>query len=545
MVPAASYPPLPKTQGRGTHQVFYGTNTPLTLTGSTCPSTVGNIMHRVYAFNFGSSDNVNVMSIANCRDTTRTQSFTYDVLNRIASAQSSGPQWGETFTIDPWGNLTNEAGIAGKTNHEGLNTSAGPSNQLSSFGYDPPGNMTSNGGTTYIYDAENRLIWTTGGYRYLYDGDGNRVEKCVAGSAGTPCPTSGTNGTLYWMGTGTAALNESDLSGNILEQYVFFGGQRVARRDVATNTVHYYFSDHLGTHTVVENATGTACEQDIDYYPYGGQENDYCPNVAQHYKFNGKERDSESGLDNFGKRYFGSSLGRFMTPDPLHVMKQKLIDPQQWNMYAYVRNNPLRFIDPTGLYVCQGNTDQCKAIQTALQNVQKAADTLAKGTDAQKKEAAALQKVLGFYGDEGKKNGVVVKFGDLKGKAEANTGTSSIFGLHKTTTVTFDLNQVHHDFSVGGRDEAGETAALTAHEGQHGVDQREGLPQRGLANTTAEENRAFTTGQGYVSEGLGFKSAYGIWDPGWPSDEAQENRESAIGYNAEKAAEQECKDGGC
>jgi len=65
----------------------------------------------------------------------------------------------------------------------------------------------------------------------------------------------------------------------------------------------------------------------------------------------GKERDSESGLDNFGARYFVSSLGRFLTPDPIHIMKQRLIDPQQWNMYAYVRNNPLRFTDPTGLYV--------------------------------------------------------------------------------------------------------------------------------------------------------------------------------------------------
>ena len=49
------------------------------------------------------------------------------------------------------------------------------------------------------------------------------------------------------------------------------------------------------------------------------------------YKFTGKERDAESGLDNFGKRYHGSSLGRFMTPDPIHVMKQKFTDPQQWN----------------------------------------------------------------------------------------------------------------------------------------------------------------------------------------------------------------------
>jgi RHS repeat-associated protein len=353
-------------------QVFYGTNTPPTLTGSTCPNTVGNIMHRVYAFNFGSSDNGNVMSIANCRDTTRTQSFTYDVLNRIASAQSSGTQWGETFTIDPWGNLTNEAGISGKTNHEGLNT--GPAtnqNQLSGFGYDDIGNMISNGGTTYIYDAENRLVWTTGGYRYLYDGDGNRVEKCVAGSATTPCPTSGTNGTLYWMGADTAALNESDLSGNILEQYVFFGGQRVARRDVSTNTVHYYFSDHLGTHTVVENAAGTACEQDIDYYPYGGQQNDYCPNVAQHYKFNGKERDTETGLDNFGARFDASSLGRFMTPDSKLMSTRHIIDPQKWNRYADVHNNPLAFVDPDGFddfYVFLPEAQQVSTAWRAIQN---------------------------------------------------------------------------------------------------------------------------------------------------------------------------------
>ena len=210
--------------------------------------------------------------------------------------------------------------------------------------------MTRNGGTTYVYDAENRLIWTTRGYRYIYDGDGNRVEKCVAGSATTPCPTSGTNGTLYWMGAGSDALDESDLSGNMLEQYVFFGSARVARRDVFhRRAVHYYFSDHLGTHSVIENATGTACEQDIDYYPYGGQENDYSPNVAQHYKFNGKERDSESGLDNFGFRYYGSTMGRWMSPDLVNVTEDRLMAPSSTlNKYAYAANNPLKYIDPDG-----------------------------------------------------------------------------------------------------------------------------------------------------------------------------------------------------
>jgi hypothetical protein len=244
-------------------------------------------------------DNGNVFQVVNNRDSTRTMAFTYDPLNRIASGQSSGSQWGETFNIDSWGNLTEDVAIANKTNHESLNTSAGTNNQLAGFGYDAAGNMISNGSTSYVYDAENRLVWTSG-YRYLYDGNGERVEKCVAATSTTACPAVGTNGTLYWKGTGSDAQVETDLSRNALEQYVFFNGQRVARRDISTNAVHYYFSDQLGSHGVIENATATACEQDIDYYPYGEAENDYCPNVCQNYKFTGKERDSESGLDNFG-----------------------------------------------------------------------------------------------------------------------------------------------------------------------------------------------------------------------------------------------------
>ena len=66
---------------------------------------------------------------------------------------------------------------------------------------------------------------------------------------------------------------------------------------------------------------------------------------------NGKERDSESGLDEFGARYYASSMGRFMTSDPIGIMKQKFADPQQWNMYAYARNNPLSAIDVSGQFV--------------------------------------------------------------------------------------------------------------------------------------------------------------------------------------------------
>ena len=64
----------------------------------------------------------------------------------------------------------------------------------------------------------------------------------------------------------------------------------------------------------------------------------------------GKERDAESGLDYFGARYYSSGMGRMMSPDPAGVRAVKLANPQTWNWYAYVQNNPLRFTDPTGMY---------------------------------------------------------------------------------------------------------------------------------------------------------------------------------------------------
>jgi RHS repeat-associated protein len=66
------------------------------------------------------------------------------------------------------------------------------------------------------------------------------------------------------------------------------------------------------------------------------------------YVFTGKERDAESGLDYFGARYYASSMGRFMSPDPL-MASAKIWDPQTWNRYTYGRNNPLTMIDPTGM----------------------------------------------------------------------------------------------------------------------------------------------------------------------------------------------------
>jgi len=63
--------------------------------------------------------------------------------------------------------------------------------------------------------------------------------------------------------------------------------------------------------------------------------------------FTGKERDAETGLDYFGARYFSGAQGRFTSPDKPFA-DQRAQDPQSWNLYSYVRNNPLRYVDETG-----------------------------------------------------------------------------------------------------------------------------------------------------------------------------------------------------
>ncbi len=69
------------------------------------------------------------------------------------------------------------------------------------------------------------------------------------------------------------------------------------------------------------------------------------------YQFTGKERDPESGLDYFIARYYPSALGWFTSADPMNVTPARTVDPQQLNLYAYVRNNPLILVDPTGMII--------------------------------------------------------------------------------------------------------------------------------------------------------------------------------------------------
>jgi len=155
----------------------------------------------------------------------------------------------------------------------------------------------------------------------------------------------------------------------------------VARRDGPNGNggVFYYFSDHLKTASVVTDSAGTI-KAESDYYPWGG-ELQFVNNDSNHYKFTGKERDAETGLDYFGARYYGNWLGRWSTSDPYNpILRSRNLEqfhtylgqPQNWNRYVYALNNPLKYFDPNGenVYVVTyttGNREGDKELKRAAE----------------------------------------------------------------------------------------------------------------------------------------------------------------------------------
>jgi RHS repeat-associated protein len=313
-----------------------GTALPWNSTLCNSTATAGNILDYKYNFNWSVADNGNVASITNDINTARSETFTYDELSRVRTAQTQGTTgtyaWGLSFGYDAWANYLSASVTQGSATM--LSVSAGGKNWLTGYSYDSSGNMLNDGVNSYTFNAESELL-TAAGVTYTYDGDGNRVQK--------------SNGKLYWLGDGSDPLDETDASGNLTDEYIFFGGKRIARRD-SSNNVDFYFADHLGTARVLTNASGTM-QDDSDFYPFGG-ERPYSFNSGNTYKFTGKERDPESGLDDFDARYYSSSLGRFVSADwsgtPEPVPYADFIDPQSLNLYTYVRNIPTTMVDLDG-----------------------------------------------------------------------------------------------------------------------------------------------------------------------------------------------------
>ena len=309
-------------------------------------STAGNAFDISYSFvDPTSSGNAgHVYSITNNLNSSRTQSFTYDHLNRIVTAGTTATTgtycWGYQYNYDAWGNLLAQAGWS--PNYNGCSeatmgsVTADGNNHIFGFTYDASGNTQNDGTIAYTYDAESQ-IKTAAGVTYSYDGSGRRVSK--------------SNGKLYWYGSGGEILAETNAAGATLNEYIFFAGKRVAMLPAGGNP-EYYAEDFLGSSRVMTQNNGTVC-YDADFDPYGSEHvlTNSCPSTNA-YKFEGKERDTETGNDDFGARYYSNRFGRWLSADwsnvPVAVPYANLTNPQTLNLYAMVSDDPESFADLDG-----------------------------------------------------------------------------------------------------------------------------------------------------------------------------------------------------
>lgn len=166
-----------------------------------------------------------------------------------------------------------------------------------------------------------------------------------------------TDGTVRMM------FNGQSLSGTVWNSSESASFAMTTVTDAAPSA-HFYLGDHLGT-AQMEFASGGWPLWQGQFAPYGGELRNGTPvapdqpdtTTSNRYKFTGKERDTESGLDYFGARYYASNMGRWMSPDwsakEDPVPYAKLDNPQSLNLYGYVGNNPLSNVDTDG-HACSG-----------------------------------------------------------------------------------------------------------------------------------------------------------------------------------------------
>jgi RHS repeat-associated protein len=288
--------------------------------------------------------------------------YQYDGVNRLQTAAIGGQNFNYSYTADgssgQFGNMTCTAPSGANYSCTPLGLSFNPANnRIAADGlhvYDNgltggAGNLTSDGTHGYVYDSENRLTCVLGtdgtctsssAMLYFYDPQGNRVGKQQANTL---------EDYVYDMKGAISSVHDG--STNLLRTELYSDGGHVATLDGSTlssaNLV-WNHADWLGTERVRTNSSGSAVEWCTDT-PYGMNLNcGTSQGDASPMHFTGLEYDPETGMSHALNRQYPANIGRWLTVDPGGLKFAKSNDPQTWNFYAYVRNNPLTLTDPTG-----------------------------------------------------------------------------------------------------------------------------------------------------------------------------------------------------
>jgi len=270
--------------------------------------------------------------------------YTYDSLHRLTGVTYPD---GRTvaYTYDAFGNRLTMTTPEGKTTYtyndlSQLVTLTDPDRAVTSFRYDNNGNLierTAPAATThYIYDYENRLVRVDDGtslMEFKYDGDGNRMAKVIDG-----IPIEYVNDV---QGLLTQVLVEQDSASGEIRRYTL-GQVRFAQYDREADA-QFYLRDGLGSVVTLADSDGQVT-QTSDYEVFGASYVRGSTETA--FGFTGEQHDQETGLLYLRARYYDPILGRFISRDPYpgHIRI-----PQSQHGYAYAYNNPVNFVDPSGL----------------------------------------------------------------------------------------------------------------------------------------------------------------------------------------------------
>lgn len=291
------------------------------------------------------------------------QLYSYDALNRLVSAGETAPSWTQSYHYDGAGNRWVTGTLPPNSSVSPFTPTASSNfdpktNQIrppvTPYSTDPAGNQNTLGGYAFTFDAEGRLIGST--YNgttttYFYDGLGQRVAKLQC--AGTTACQPGDPNT-----GGTAFVYDAD--GRLAAEYPYGSPPSNA---FAACTPCYVVVDQIGSTRLVTDGSGTPLRR-YDYLPFGEEiaPDGMTRTAAAGYpaaasggntdgfnpKFTGQYRDNETGFDFMNARYYSPGEGRFISPHPENA-GAGVMDSQSWNGYSYVGNNPLTFVDPSGL----------------------------------------------------------------------------------------------------------------------------------------------------------------------------------------------------
>ncbi len=319
-----------------------------------------------------SKQTITVQNTATATGFSATQYYSYDSLNRIKIASenitpngsATVQTWQQTFQYDRYGNRNfdeantttlpkNCGGQVCPNDRKILNPSISitsnrinqdqDGDQINDYVFDLAGNTTKEAsGNSFTYNAENKQIKVVNPSsqivgEYFYDGEGNRIKKYVPSTQET---------TVFVY----------DALGKMVAEY------STITEPPATAKVSYMTNDRLGSPRVITNEIGQVTSR-RDFMPFGEEiySSQRTANLGYtadniRRKFNSYEKDNESGLDFAQARYHNSVLGRFQSPDNF-LNDTQIVEPASWNLYVFVRNNPLNLTDPDGEKVYVGGLD--------------------------------------------------------------------------------------------------------------------------------------------------------------------------------------------